>query len=336
MKKESDKKIKLSTSIKQKQSILHHRSNKLTYQHNKLIEAKYDLTLQEKRIIIWSLANMTPEDIGLKSLSIPIQEFCKVVGITDNSAYSQIKKITMKLRNRGMTITDLDEKTHTQVGWLDHVTYYEKEGRVEIQFHRFLSQFLVELKANFTAIPLSQTLGLSSIYAIRIFELLKQYEKIGKRKISLSELRLFCGIHKDKLKNYNDIKRKVLDISQREISSKTDIIFSFETIKTSRKVTDIVFTIKKNKSLGKCKEVEQSINQKEISIYNNEMKERLSELGFTRTAINNFYKSYDDQRISKAYYVVKVSIDTGKANNPKALFRAALKGDWSTDQLHTG
>ena len=51
-------------------------------------------------------------------------------------------------------------------------------------------KFLIDLKSNFTSIPLSQTLGLSSVHAIRMFELLKQYQSIGKREIDLITLKL--------------------------------------------------------------------------------------------------------------------------------------------------
>lgn len=245
-------------SISQNKNIVpNDKSHKIIFQHNKLIEAHYNLTLQEKRILVWSLSKITPKDNELIPISISVQDFCSVIGISESSAYSEIKKITMRLRNRGMTITNLDKKTQTQVGWLDYVKYREKEGIVDIQFHRFLSSFLLELKSNFTAIPMSQTLGLSSIYAIRIFELLKQYEKIGEREISLSDLRSFCGVSDNKLKDYNDIKTKVLKIAQRELEAKTDIVFSFEEIKKSRKVVSINFIIQTNLNFKK-KETQKS------------------------------------------------------------------------------
>ena len=47
---------------------------------------------------------------------------------------------------------------------------------------------------------LENILSLSSFYAIRIYELLKQYEKIGKRGINIKELRGYLGIKEGEYK----------------------------------------------------------------------------------------------------------------------------------------
>ena len=46
--------------------------------------------------------------------------------------------------------------------------------------------YLIQLKSQFTSIELRYAIHLQSVYAMRIYELLKQYRKIGERVLSLA------------------------------------------------------------------------------------------------------------------------------------------------------
>jgi len=309
-----------------------YRAHKIVYQHNKLVEARYNLTLQEKRVLLWCLTAIpsnTVDEIG--TILIPVKEFCEIADISIDGAYSKMKKLAILLRSRTLTIENLDNQSFSVVGWVDRIEYHEKEGVLHVDLCRFLTKFLLELKSNFTAIPMSQTLGLSSIYAIRIFELIKQYEKIGEREISLSDLRSFCGISDNKLKDYNDVKSKVLNIAKREIELKTDIIFDFIEIKKSRKVTGIKFLIQTNSNFGKKEIEEKKKLKKALEESKTGIQKQLLELGFSKTTIYKFFNQNEEARISKALSVVLDQVQKGQALNPKALFRTALKEKWSTE-----
>lgn len=316
---------------KKSTNIVDNKEHRIVYQHNKLVEAKYDMSLQEKRILLWALARIKKEDIALKTVLISVSELCEAAGI--ENTYRELKKAVLKLRNRTMTIVDLDERTHTYVGWLDHIKYHEKQGVVEIQFHRFLEQFLVGLKNNFTIVPLSQTLGLSSTYAIRMFELLKQYESIGERKFDIEELRNNLGVDEKKLTSFYDFKKYVVEISQRELALKTDIRFEFEEIKTSRKVTSLRFFIYKNdphKTQIEHKEKEK-IKRVKAEIISEYEKKELLEIGFSLPTIRKFFKEFPDQQIRNALQVTLDQIEKGQVKNAKALFQKALKESWKID-----
>lgn len=53
--------------------------------------------------------------------------------------------------------------------------------------------YLLQLKERFTRYELKNILYFKNKYSIRIYELLKQYEKIGKREINIKELRGYLG-----------------------------------------------------------------------------------------------------------------------------------------------
>ncbi|CAO5682540.1 MAG: hypothetical protein HEEMFOPI_01726 [Holosporales bacterium] len=320
---------------KTKKKILKHNNpagHRLVYQHNNLVEARYDLTLQEKRIIVFALSKIKPEDIAFNYVTFDVKELCELCGVEGENYYSDLRRTTKRLRERTMEVMDLDNQILTQVGWIDRIVYNLKKGTISIRFHEFLSGFLLQLKSSFTAIPLSQTLGLSSAYAVRMFEILKQYEKIGSRELTLDEIRAMLGIQKEKFAKYNDFKRFVLDISVREINKKTDIFIDYEEIKDSRKVSSIYFTIQKNKNFGAPKN-EQKTKLLEIK---NESKEgikiSLAEIGFSRPTIKKFLDNYEEVKISKALAVLKNQVSKGQVLNTKAFFRKALQEDWSLDK----
>ena len=74
---------------------------------------------------------------------------------------------------------------------------------------------------------------LKSSYAIRIYELLKQYEKLQERTFLLDELRKMLGAE-DIYPAYGNFKQRVLLPAQKELKKKTDISFEIEEIKKGR------------------------------------------------------------------------------------------------------
>lgn len=312
-----------------------YRGYQLVYQHNRLVEAKYDLTLQEKRLVLFAVSRIRIDEFDVKPVIFSCRELIEMCGLHGDSMYSELKKTTAKLMSRVFVVKNLDDNTYTQLNWVSRSTYHEKEGIVEIQFNKDLSRFLLDLKANFTAIPLSQTLGLSSVYAIRMYELLKQYETIRERAFELDILRETLGISKTKLVLYKDFKKKVIMIAQRELSLKTDIKFSFEEIKLSRKVKSLRFFIYKN---DPKKNNEKKEDLDKVKIATKELKEsdshkNLLEMGYSRQSIFGFFKKYSEEQIKTALLVVFDQIDKKQVLNPKALFRSALKEGWSLDKF---
>ncbi len=323
--------LKIMSSLKRKKKLKKREpipSNELVFQHNNLIESRYFLSLTEKKILLWIMSEVNPynEDLGTQSISI--REFASMIGVSPNSKYSQMRKVTMSLRNRGLNIKNLDTETLTQIGWLHRVDYLEKEGVVEFQLHPFLKPFLQGLKSKFTALPMSEMMGLRSIYSIRFFELLKQYESIGHRTISIEELRDYCGI-KTKFKKYNDLKKYVLEVAKKELKNKTNISFEFEEIKRSRRIISIKFNIRARSPHDDLREESSLKNiRKEINSRPEIVKVLCNELGFSPPTAYKYVNSYDEERVKDALKITENMIQKGQAKEPKAIFKTAIKEGW--------
>jgi plasmid replication initiation protein len=121
------------------------------------------------------------------------------------------------------------------------------EGEIMFEVSPKMKPYFLNLTKNFTQYYFENIARLKSSFSIRIYELLKQYEKIGKIKKSLIDLRFFLNIEDNKYLKYNDFKRFIILTAQKELKEKTDIYFDFEEIKKGRKTAEINFIIIKNK-----------------------------------------------------------------------------------------
>jgi plasmid replication initiation protein len=310
--------------------------NELIVQHNNLIEARYRLGLQEKRVVIWLTSQVQQTDGDFKDHTLSIKDFAELTGVRGDRLYSELQKITRRLMRRIISIYPIGEDRLIQVAWLGSADYKFDQGTVALSFHPNLQPFMLNLKNHFTALNLSDLMGLQSVYSIRIFELLKQYELIGNREISLKDLREYCGIDSDKYKKFNDLKKRVIESAKEEINEKTDILIGYEEVKTARRVTSIRFSIKRNPGYGQT-EFEKSQIEK-ASIIEKELRSenaiiiQLEEHGYSRSQAKRIAKSDDQNTITNALKAVNLQVLRGNVKNAKAMIRKAIKEKWHPEK----
>ncbi len=215
--------------------------HKLIRKSNFLIEAAYKLTLVEQRIVMILASKIKPADDEFKKYQLNIKEFAGLLELKNKDEYSHIQTVTKKLLTRAFSIKMPDALL--QIGWLSSAKYLDGQGIVELCFDPQLKPFLLQLKDRFTSYKLKNVIQLRSSFSIRIYELLKQYEKLGERTFLLDNLRECLGLEESQYKLYGDFKRKIILVAQAELAEKTDLSFDFEEIKISRRVGKIRFII---------------------------------------------------------------------------------------------
>lgn len=303
-------------------------SSVVVFQHNNLIEARYSLTLQEKRLILWLISKIQPEEEDFKKHELSVQEFMSLLELEGKANYKELQKITLGLMKKVLVIKKPEEKTLTQVNWINYAHYEEGTGRIELAFSDVMKPFLLHLKSQFTAIEVTDLMQFKSIHAIRIYELLKQYQDIGERILSIDEIRECCGV-KDKLRKYSDFEKKIILISQREMKKKSDIKFDFERIKRGRKIIAIKFIVSKNKAYERKNNIE---NQNQELKRKPPLYDALKEFGLSTKITNQMIKEYSEQTIQDAIKAVDVQISKGIVRNPKAMLLTAIKERWHPDK----
>ncbi|OAK08701.1 initiator RepB protein [Bacillus wiedmannii] len=214
---------------------------------NNLIEANSRLNLVEQKMLLCLASNIEPSDQDFKTYTFPIKQFHDLLGLSGSTKYTELSKITKELLSKVIEIR-IREKL-IQVSWISSAIYNRNMGTIDLRFDPLLKPFLLELSNKFTSYRLANVIKLKSTYAIRIYELLKQYEHIKKRTISLENLRYYLDAI-DVYPNYANFKQRVLNPSQKELNQKTDISFEFEEVKLGRKVQKIRFIIHSQKRKG--------------------------------------------------------------------------------------
>ena len=212
---------------------------------NSLIEARYRLSLNEQRLILMYISMLTPEHEDLPIVRLKVKDIVKALEINSEKYYSELKELLKKLRSRVLEIPT--DTGYIITGWIDSARYYSKKGEIVLRLSPELKPYLLKLKEAFTTYYLKNVLKLRSFYSIRIYELLKQYESVGKRVISIEDLRKILKLEGDKYKKYSDFKRFVIMAAQKELKQKTDIYFDFKEKKIGRKVVELEFFIYRNK-----------------------------------------------------------------------------------------
>jgi plasmid replication initiation protein len=208
---------------------------------NKLVEASYRLNVSEQRVLALLVAQIAPDDEEFKPYSFKVADLEALIGTKNNKAYREVKELTMGLIKKGLQIQEPNRLV--QVSWLSSAVYYDGAGTVELKFTPELKPYLLKLQERFTSYKIGNLVKLRSRYSVRLYELLKQYETLGKRSFDLAELRHVLGLVDGELGRWVDFKRFVLEVAKRELPQKTDIGFSYTVRKHVRTVAFVDFKI---------------------------------------------------------------------------------------------
>ncbi len=297
---------------------------------NSLVEGRYKLSLQESRVILWLLNQIQPEDEDFKRYHLDIKKFAEITSLSVDNQYNQLKQITKNLTKRSLEIYESDQKTLLHVSWLSAAFYELTKGYVVLEFSPYLKPYLLKIKSHFTTLQTTDLLKLRSIYSIRIFELLKQYEAIGKRTIELSELRLYCGVKPHQYSQYNAIKLYIIERATNEINSKTEYEIDYSEIKESRKVVAIEWTIKK-KNLEKEKRTRRIQNLEKELRSQSILIESMVEYGYSKMMAKRLIKEHGEEVVTQAIKAIDIQVERGQAKNPKAMLHTVIIEKWKPD-----
>ena len=249
-------------SSKEKQREIQIARDYQVVKHNDLIQkSRFDLQMQEQKIILYLITKIKPEDNELKLYEFSIQEFCEICGIYTESGknYSSLKATIKNLADKSIWTTLADGR-ETLLRWIERPYISPKSGIIKIKLDELMRPYLLELKSHFTAYNLYYTLAMKSKYSIRIYELLKSYEYIGEFTLDIEALKKMIGA--EKYETYKDFRIKVLEIALREINDYSDISVIYSAEKKGLKYNKIQFEIASKKDTIKRAETFKKIERK--------------------------------------------------------------------------
>lgn len=212
---------------------------------NALIQkTRYNLTLQEQKLILHIIQLIQPQDDDFKIYIFSIRDYCQICEIADRSGknYQNIKKSLKTLSDKSFWLQQ-DDDTETLMRWIDKVKVHPRIGTIEVKLDSDLKPYLLQLKKFYTKYNYLYVSAMRSEYSIRFYELLKSYENQHEIVFSVAEIRKKLQVPDGKLPRWVDIRRYVIDQAQKEINDLTDIMFKYETLKKGRAVDKVVFSI---------------------------------------------------------------------------------------------
>lgn len=222
--------------------------NSILVQDNKIINAKFGMSKHEQRIFLFMLASIDKKDKNFKEVIIPV-DLLEIYHLSNNFVY--IKKECEELLKKTIGIqTEIDKgKDKGKKKWVGYslfasCEYIEGYAHIKAQFNEKIKPLLLNLTENFTSAEFKRIAKLENFYTYRIYWLIKQYEKIGKRVIEYNHLKDMLNVE-DKYKRFVDFKRRILNPAQQQLEN-TEVAFNFKPIRAGKKsIKSIEFKLKK-------------------------------------------------------------------------------------------
>ncbi len=288
---------------------------------NQLIEASYNLSVQEQRIILLLASMVKRTDEDFKLYKIKIKDFLEIVGIKDQNKYREIKELTKQLVKKELVITKEDGNP-LQMAWLASADYYD--GYVELEFSVKLKPYLLKLKDKWTSYQLKNVLRLRGRYSVRLYEILKSSQYKGEVNYTFQELKAMLGIDSDQYTQYGHFNDRILKPAHDEIEEKTDLKYSMSPKKEGRKITGIWFFIQKentqkSKKENEIKNPELYITLKEYYCLSSEQAKDVIDL-----------HEKQPERINDNLEYVKRQYKEKKVDNIGPYTLKAIKENWKT------
>ena len=259
-------------------------SNDLIVMDNAVINAAYELSVNEQRLILSAMAQIPKgEPVDAKHAYCVTRDDFIRLGVHPDTVAREIRTASKDLMKKSLFIdTEVGE---LEFHWLSEVLRYDKNAEeklkakypnpedyskyiqmlraynlmdslmpsdddnvvVRLVFNERIVPFLSELRKNFTQFNIEDVAGFSSSYSMRIYQAMMQFKSTGYRKIKLTDLRYMLALG-DKYEATKDLKVRVIDTAVNEINEKSPYKVTYKMLKTGRKFTHLELNFKKKKT----------------------------------------------------------------------------------------
>lgn len=199
-------------------------SNEVAMANRMILHSAGKLTLNELKLLRFIIMQTKRGDKELYEFELSAKDLAKLLEVKPKDFYKRVKTMTRHIMQEVIEIEDKRAKRLQQFHWVDYCEY--KKGIITIKIADALKPFLLNLRGSFTRYELSEIIKLNSIYAIRIYEVLRAYmddndlpyaDHYNEISISMDVLRQVTDTEKQFPRPY-DFKRRVVDIAVREIN----------------------------------------------------------------------------------------------------------------------
>lgn len=225
----------------------------IVVKNNMLNEMRGRMSQVEYRLFCIYLSRINPKDENTNDVRFSLAEYTKIMGL-DRPRREDLERQAENIVSKTVKIRRADGGFSVRSLFISFDLIQDENGiwQINLKAHPDLMPYLFENKKRFFKYQLYNTLYLSSFHQMRLYELLKQYEKIGKRIIALEDLKEYLGLEDTTYPIWGVFSRDILKKAQKAIGEKTDISFTYKAITKvisgKRRTVAVEFIISKNEN----------------------------------------------------------------------------------------
>ena len=246
----------LKTSIVEKRNVLNeiHKNN---------------MSLQELRFFSIYLSKINSRDVNTRAVRFPLEDFRKIMELGNDMNITHFRLVVRHLLQQIVEVPNESGYGYSAFQLFKECTLDKDEygeWYVTIDAHDKALPLLFDFKNRYFTYELWNALRLKSANQIRMYEILKQYETLGKRELPVTELRELLGINPKEYPRWERFRTRVLDSCQQALAENTDITYTYERGKTGNggKWLTIIFHISKNPKFVDKLSLNEFIKQQDV------------------------------------------------------------------------
>ena len=255
-----------------------------------IIESRQELTPFQQKVIVLIIAKLNFEK-NQRTLSFKARSLME--GIQPKMTYDDLRKETLALVGR---VYEIEEKERLlQISILEAVEFVKGEGVIKLLISKELLPYLLSIKQTYRLNTLKHLISFRSKFSVLLYQILMvSPEKI----IEINELKSLLNIT-NKYKDYATFKTRIILQAQKELHL-TDLAFTFQEIKESRKIAKIAFKV-------------QPLSQLYLNnIQSQLLKKTVREFGVTPLQAQKIVLKFIPEEIHKILYEIKERYGTGQ------------------------
>ncbi len=301
---QTQKQIKEITQIKQNATIV---------QSNELVNATYNFTDVELRLVCTLISLLNSEDKEFCDIKVSIKDLAQKCKLDPNGAYRQIKQACDSIMTKPVFFRHIDRNGKEIVirrSWFIRLDTFQGEGTLIFHFHDDLKEELIQFgkigKGGYVSAKGNVVGELGTVFPIRFYFLLLQAKNFHYRLFSLEEIIKIFGLegkYIDKRTgnlNTSLFFKRVLDVAKNKINEVTDYTVDYKPVKVGRRIEGVKFFIheKKNENEAENNNAEMPLKEEDTSWSSRkEVKEACEKLlkeGFSRSYLSAIIAKFDN------------------------------------------
>lgn len=218
--------------------------NLRVYKANAVVEACYDLSVSEHRLLLLCFAQIVKEPTDEHLYRVYASDIAALADTDPGDAYRDAAIAAERLYERSVEVFEgpngQTPPVKRRFRWIQEAAYSEGDGYVDVRLSTSILPFVNNLLEQYSVYHLKDVAKMTSRYGIRVYELLVQWRRRGHREVDVEWLRRRLGVN-DKYPNFKDFRRRVIEPAVKQVNEHSPLEVDWEERKTGRRISHITF-----------------------------------------------------------------------------------------------